>query len=128
LVTGVVAGVILAYVIKAYNPCTPDAKTITCLSPAIIGILGGFSAEAVEQILQRLVDVLLSTIRGDNSGQIQAKATAQQTAKFADVRDKLEALDKVKGDPTKFQAELEATKALLKNSTSQFFFKPNPNS
>jgi H+/Cl- antiporter ClcA len=116
-VTGVVAGVILAYVVKAYVTCDPSKSNnaIACLSPAIIGILGGFSAEAVEQVLQRLVEVLLSTIRGDNSGQVQAKATAQQTAKFADVRDKLDNIGKAKTDDEK-TAAIDAAKALLKRS------------
>jgi hypothetical protein len=118
LVTGAVAGVILAYVVKAYVVCKPcEGNAILCLSPAIIGILGGFSAEAVEQVLQRLVDVLLSTIRGDNSGQVQAKATAQQTAKFADVRDKLDDIGKAKTDEEK-TAAIDAAKALLKRSAS----------
>lgn len=120
LVTGIVAGVILAYVAKAYLQCTDGGNGIACLSPAIVGILGGFSAEAVEQVLQRLVEVLLAAIRGDNSTQIQSKANAQQTAKLADVRDKLDALDKARGDadPKKFQNELDTLKALLKRSTS----------
>jgi hypothetical protein len=125
-VTGVVAGVILAYVVKAYVTCDPSVpcdpsksnNAIACLSPAIIGILGGFSAEAVEQVLQRLVEVLLSTIRGDNSAQVQAKLNVEQSAKFSDVRDKLDALDKAKGDPVKFQAEMDAVKAVLKRSAS----------
>ena len=124
-VTGVVAGVILAYVVKAYvtcGPCDPSKSNnaIACLSPAIIGILGGFSAEAVEQVLQRLVEVLLSTIRGDNSAQVQAKANAQQSAKLADVRDKLDGLNKAKADPdpTKFDAAMDTLKALLKTSVT----------
>lgn len=120
-VTGVVAGVILAYVVKAYVTCAPcdsskSNNAIACLSAAIIGILGGFSAEAVEQVLQRLVEVLLSTIRGDNSAQVQAKLNAEQSAKFSDVRDKLDALDKVRSQPDEFQKQMDAVKATLKRS------------
>jgi hypothetical protein len=119
-VTRVVAGVILAYVVKAYVTRDPSKSNnaIAYLSPSIIGILGGFSAEAVEQVLQRLVEVLLSTIRGDNSAQVQAKLNVEQSAKFSDVRDKLDALDKAKGDPAKFQTEMDAVKAVLKRSAS----------
>ena len=119
LVTGVVAGVILAYVVRAYVPCK-GGTGIACLSPAIVAILGGFSAEAVEQVLQRLVEVLLAAIRGDNSAQIQANANAQQTAKLADVRDKLDNLSKAKTDPDakKFDAAMDALKALLKPTTT----------
>lgn len=119
-VTGVIAGVILAYVTAAIFPPMPNPKTMAdalrSLSPAIVGILGGFSAEAVQLILQRLVEVLVSLVRGDNSNQVQAQLTAQQAMKFGDVRDRLDALDKAKTDPAKFQAELEATKALLKKT------------
>jgi hypothetical protein len=118
-VIGMVAGVILAY-IWVYLFSQPHASSnnfsLTSFSPGIIGILGGFCAEAVQQILQRIVEVLLSLVRGDNSGQVQAKADAQQNAKFADVRDKLDALDKAKNDPTKFQTEMDAVKALLKRT------------
>jgi hypothetical protein len=119
-VIGMVAGVILAYMWTYLFPQGQKGSQIALPSftSGIIGILGGFSAEAVEQILQRIVEVLLSLVRGDNSGQVQAKADAQQNAKFADVRDKLDALDKAKSDPTKFQAEMDAVKALLKRSGS----------
>jgi hypothetical protein len=95
---------------------TDITDALKSLSPAIVGILGGFSAEAVQLILQRLVEVLVSLVRGDNSNQVEAKLTAQQATKFADVRDRLDALDKVKSDPAKFQAELDAAKALLKKA------------
>ena len=121
-VIGMVAGVILAFVVPSMLGLSQKsgvgADAIKLLSPAVIGILGGFSAEAVQQILQRFVEVLLSLVRGDNSTQVQAKADAQQSAKFADVRDKLDALDKAKNDPTKFQAEMDAVKALLKRGAS----------
>lgn len=117
-VIGVVAGVILAAIVNAYVVCRPgDEHSIKCLSPAIIAILGGYSAEAVEQVLERLVEVLSSTIRGDNSAQVQAKADAQQNAKLADVRDKLGDIDKAKTDDEK-KAAIDAAKALLKRSGS----------
>jgi len=116
-VIGIVAGVILAYV-WAYlfnaQQASSDKFSLSSFTPGIVGILGGFSSEAVQQILQRMVEVLLSLVRGDNSTQVQAKLTAQQSSKFADVRDKLDALDKTKGDPDKFQKELEAVKGMLK--------------
>jgi hypothetical protein len=119
-VIGMVAGVILAFVVPyllGAKSAGADAGLIKTLSSGVIGILGGFSAEAVEQILQRLVEVLLSLVRGDNSTQVAAKLSAQQNAKFADVRDKLDALDKLKDKPDEFQKEMEGVKALLKKST-----------
>jgi hypothetical protein len=118
-VIGMVAGVILASVMPSVlggKSTGGDAGLVKTLSSGVIGILGGFSAEAVEQILQRLVEVLLSLVRGDNSTQVAAKLSAQQNAKFADVRDKLDALDKLKDKPDEFQKEMEGVKALLKRS------------
>src|SRR5438067_4171591 len=120
-VVGMVAGVILAYVVRAYVTCDdPEHPTgIKCLSPAIIAILGGFSSEAVQEILQRLVDVLLTTVRGDNSAQTQAKLEAQQNAKFAEVREKLDAVTKAKNaHPDEFQKHIDNVKAVLKPKSS----------
>jgi hypothetical protein len=114
-VIGMVAGVILAYLwAYLFSDQGGSKSALANFSPGIIGILGGFSAEAVQQVLQRLVEVLLSVIRGDNSAQIQAKAEAEQNAKFADVRDKLDALDKAQANPAEFEKAMDAVKAVLK--------------
>jgi acylphosphatase len=117
LVTGIVAGVILAYFLKDWLFASSPNSSLKNLSTGSIGILGGFSAEAVEELLQRVKDVLLSLVRGDNSAQIQANANAQQNAKLADVRDKLDNIDKAKTDDEK-RAATDAAKALLKRSAS----------
>jgi hypothetical protein len=71
-VLGVLAGLILAIVLQ--NSLGGD--TVRKLGPSVIALLGGFSTEAVYQVLQRLVEVLLAAIRGDNSGTAQAKAAS----------------------------------------------------
>jgi len=38
--------------------------TLSKLGPGMISLLGGYSAEAVRQILDRLVEVMVSTVRG----------------------------------------------------------------
>jgi len=116
-VTGIVAGVILAYFLKDWLLANSPNSSLKNLSTCSIGILGGFSAEAVEELLQRVKDVLLSLVRGDNSAQIQAKANAQQNAKLSDVRDKLDNIDKAKTDEEK-KAATDAAKALFKRSAS----------
>jgi hypothetical protein len=75
-VLGILSGLILANVAAA--PLFDSNQTFRNLGPAVIALLGGFSAEAVYQILQRLVDVLLAAVRGDNSA--EAKNKASQTA------------------------------------------------
>lgn len=79
-ITGVIGGVILATAISSWLGDNGLSKTI---SPGVLAILGGYSAEAVEQILQRLVDVLLSLVRGDGSAEAQAKAAAENLQRAA---------------------------------------------
>jgi len=114
LVTGIVAGVILAYVLRDWALAN-KSETIKNLSAGTIGIVGGFSAEAVQEVLQRIKDILLSLIRGDNSAQVQAKANAQQAATAAGVRDKLSDIENAKTDVERKTA-LDAAKAALKRT------------
>lgn len=75
-VLGVLAGFILAIVLG--GPLFSKNPTVANLGPAVIALLGGFSTEAVYQVLQRIVDMLLAAVRGDDSG--NAKAQASQAA------------------------------------------------
>jgi hypothetical protein len=72
-VLGVVSGLILAIVLGA--SFFKSNTTISNLGPAVTALLGGFSTEGVNQILQRLVDILLAAVRGDNSDAVKAKAS-----------------------------------------------------
>jgi outer membrane lipoprotein SlyB len=85
-ITGIVGGVILA---AAIGPTLKDrlgSGPGASLTPAVLAILGGFAVEAVEEVLQRLVDVLLSLVRGDASAQNNAKVVAEQAKKSAQVQ------------------------------------------
>src|SRR5690349_15805819 len=62
--TGLVAGIILASALgPILTPKFGDGAQFA-LTPGILAILGGFSADAVQLILQRLVDVLVTVVRG----------------------------------------------------------------
>jgi hypothetical protein len=76
---GIVSGLILAVVLEKYF-LGQDGKPAN-LGPAVLALLGGFSTEGVYQILQRLVDILVATVRGDQSD--TAKAEASQVAQKA---------------------------------------------
>jgi len=66
---GVAAGFILAHVSGFFiAEGTPWGR----VGPGIFALLGGFSAEAVEEILKRMVELLLTLVKG--SGQEQAEA------------------------------------------------------
>ncbi len=88
-VLGLLSGFILAIVLQSWlHPASSNTApsvtggtnslNVANLGPAVIALLGGFSTEAVYQILQRIVDMLLAAIRGDDSG--NAKAQVAQAA------------------------------------------------
>ena len=83
-ITGVIAGVILATAIRPALASSIGGAGGT-LTPGVLAILGGYAAEAVEQILQRLVEVLLTAVRGDGSGLIEARLAKEQAEKVARV-------------------------------------------
>lgn len=78
-VLGVLSGLILAIVLERFTKNSPN-NTVSNLGPSVIALLGGFSTEAVYQVLQRFVDMLLAAVRGDDSDAAKAKASqaAQQ--------------------------------------------------
>jgi hypothetical protein len=106
-ITGVIGGVILAI---ALGPFLSDklgstfGKTIT---PGVLALLGGFSAEAVELVLQRLVDVLLAAVRGDAKAEVQTKAAAAAAAKTAQVEAALDNAIDAHDDPKASASEVK---------------------
>jgi len=114
--TGIIAGVILATAIgPQLDLSTGAAKALT---PGVLAILGGYAAEAVEQILQRLVEVLLAVVRGDGSSQAQAKAAAEQAGKAARLQELLPELDAARRDDAKFKAAIDKIRATLRKTGS----------
>jgi len=111
-ITGVIAGVILATAIAPNLNLQSD--TAKALSTGVLPILGGYAAEAVEQVLQRLVEVLLALVRGDGSAQVQAKAAAEQAEKSARLQGLLPELEAARGDVAKFKESLQKVRAALK--------------
>jgi hypothetical protein len=76
-VLGLIAGLILAMVSHAAFQGNELAER---LGPGLIALLGGFSAEAVELVLKRLVEVLTAVVQGsgDTSGyRKEVEATAR---------------------------------------------------
>ena len=69
LVLGVVSGAILPQVLALSG----QGEATRQFQAGLVAILGGFSAEAVELILQRFVEVLVAVVRGDNSTAIEAE-------------------------------------------------------
>jgi hypothetical protein len=112
-VTGVLAGFILSLVID-YILVTDEpggAASFIIVMPGVVAILGGFSAEAVEQILQRMVEILLTAVRGDGA----AKAKQDEQIKM---REWLTEVSEAKDDPAKLDAVLKDIQNRLKGAAS----------
>ncbi len=105
-IIGVVAGVLLATVMKKFV----ETGSALDLTAGMLAILGGYAAEFVEQVLQRMVETLQAAIRGDGS----AQAAADAAQKNVEVRNKLVDLEKLKNDPAAYSKALEELHALLK--------------
>jgi hypothetical protein len=113
-ITGVIGGVILA---SAIGPTLADrlgSGPGTTLTPGILAILGGYAAEAVEQILQRLVDVLLAIVRGDGSIQVRAKLADAQAERTAAVEALIPELEGTQGDPAKLKETIKKISTTLR--------------
>jgi hypothetical protein len=72
-VLGVLSGLIMAALIGQSSFAKSNAE-IMSLGPAVLALLGGFSTEAVYQILQRMVDILVAAVKGDGADAAKAKA------------------------------------------------------
>ena len=98
-ITGVIGGVILATALGPMLTEKFQGVAGSTLTPGVLAILGGFSAEAVESILQRLVEILLAAVRGDGSGDAKAKLNAAAADKNVKVEKALEAAFDAQDDP-----------------------------
>ena len=110
-ITGVTGGVILATALKGTVGSSGGGAALT---PGVLAVLGGYSAEAVETVLQRLVEVLLAAVRGDASAAAKSKAAADDSAKSATLRAFMIELDAARNDPVKYKAAQDKIDALLK--------------
>ncbi len=99
---GVVAGVVLANLGKGLFEGT---GTISKLGPGGIAFLGGYSAEGVRQILDRLVQVLVATVKGQDLA----------AGKLAVAREMLSIADKKTGEAGTPEAIKTAVTELIKN-------------
>jgi hypothetical protein len=90
--TGIIGGLILSIAFGPFLSGKLGTELGQSLSPGVLALLGGFSAEAVEVILQRLVEILLTAVRGDASDDAKAKLAAAAAARDAAVAKSLDAV------------------------------------
>jgi hypothetical protein len=67
IILGGVAGVVMANFGRSFGDTT--AK----LTPAVLALLGGYSAEAVNQLLTRFTEVLVAAVKGTHDAQLREK-------------------------------------------------------
>ena len=84
-ILGLTAGTILGYfgtnMLGAGSSAGPataaeTAKTASMakdLGPSVLALVGGYAAEAVSQILQRMAETLVTVVRGSNADELKAK-------------------------------------------------------
>jgi hypothetical protein len=111
-ITGLIGGIILSIALGPLIAQRLGENGPYPITPGILAILGGYAAEAVQQILQRLVEVMLTAVRGDGSTQAQAKAAAAQTQQSAQMQKLLTDYER-DTDPKKKQALLDQMHQLL---------------
>jgi len=87
-ITGLIAGIILSTALRPFVMSLFQGKNEYSFAPGVLAILGGYAAEAVQQILQRLVEILMTAVRGDGSAQAQGAAKSKQ----ADQNNKIQQL------------------------------------
>ena len=111
LALGMISGYILSLII-APGGINTEPSIIQEITPSLVALLGGYSAEAVNQILRRLVDMLITLVKGDAQAiikareeEIKARLSAQMSkqrlesaAKLIELSEKLDAkkLDQAK--------------------------------
>jgi len=75
VVLGTVSGLILANIGSSLiSPGgTQTTGALSALGPGTLALVGGYSADAVNLILQRIADTLVTTVRGNSDDAIKAK-------------------------------------------------------
>ena len=117
-VLGVVSGIVLAHFGKKLIPQNSD------LGGSLFGLIGGYSSEAVNQILLRVSDTLVTAVKGSGEDQSRSKeqelkstrlqAAAEKDAERAALSDELDALLSATTPSTPSQEILDRIKKLKK--------------
>ena len=73
IVIGVITGFILANIINASIFNASDTDTLARITPSLLALLGGFSADAVIRILNRLVAMITTLVEGETKDIIESR-------------------------------------------------------
>ncbi|WP_417488151.1 hypothetical protein [Maricaulis sp.] len=86
-VVGILSGFILGEIVGGYQPLADVAGSYGVLG---IALVGGFSAEAVVQILQRIADILVAAVRGSDWERARADAEAESSRRLTEAAAQLQ--------------------------------------
>jgi hypothetical protein len=82
---GLVAGLILANFGASFS--ASSSTNVKILAPAALGLIGGYSADAVNLLLQRIADTLVAAVRGSGDETMKDKqAQLRAESKAADMK------------------------------------------
>jgi uncharacterized membrane protein YczE len=116
VITGFIAGVILAVGLGAYLSKSLEQGSEAAITPAILAIIGGYAAQAVQKVLERIVEIILAAVRGDASGEVRAKATAALATRNAEVKTLLTDYER-ETDPAKKKLLMDQIQAALRSTS-----------
>ncbi len=85
IIIGIIAGFILANVLDL-GSLTNTGNGVTKFTPSIIALLGGYSADAVNRILTRIVTMLTALVQGDAKDMVDAKAEEMKVKNEANIQ------------------------------------------
>jgi hypothetical protein len=86
LVVGVLAGMVLSLVADGTGEASASASVAPAFSRELLALLGGYSAEAVSQILDRLVEAAKTLVAGRAEDASQAQLAARQAELAAEAK------------------------------------------
>jgi hypothetical protein len=112
LVLGVFSGYLLANIIGPTLPKNAETDAIQ-YGPILLGVIGGFSAEAVVQILQRFADTLVTVVKGSDKEKVKTEVDRAVTKQNTDTTNKLNSA-LTNDDPNQLK---ESVKNLIKDLT-----------
>lgn len=80
---GVMAGVVLVFTLDAWDYFGQGTGDVTAtasfpINRALTALLGGYSADAVNRILSRMVDMMVALVRGDSRSRLEEVEQAQR--------------------------------------------------
>ncbi|MBT8383970.1 MAG: hypothetical protein KJO59_16660, partial [Ignavibacteria bacterium] len=85
IIIGILSGYILANIIDVKALLNISENVFTQFSPYVIAILGGFSADAVIKVLNRIVAMLVTMVEGNAKELVKAKEDELRTKFSADL-------------------------------------------